>query len=103
MGTWARGTGEHHEPWGGSGYSHGIAGESFPLAGRVLALADVYDALRSVRCYEQPIAHDASVQIIEQGSGANSDPGKAVAFGRGAGDFRRTSENLQDSTKAMIC
>ncbi len=96
-------TESHHERWDGSGYPHRIAGENIPLAGRILALADVYDALTSARCYKKPIAHDASVQIILQGSGAHFDPRIVAAFDRRAGDFWRTSEYLQDSTKAMIC
>src|SRR5690606_35755269 len=48
----------HHEKWDGSGYPYGLAGESIPLAARILALGDVYDALTSKRCYKDPMSHE---------------------------------------------
>ncbi len=57
----------HHEHWDGSGYPHGLAGEAIPLPGRIVMMADVYDALRSARPYKRPFDHAAAVGIIHRG------------------------------------
>ena len=57
----------HHENWDGSGYPYGLKGESIPLAGRIVKLADVYDALRSARSYKEPYSHEESMTIFRQG------------------------------------
>jgi putative two-component system response regulator len=72
----------HHERWDGRGYPHGLSKESIPLAARIMAVADVYDALRSIRTYKQAIDHETATQIIEQGSGTQFDPVVAEAFHR---------------------
>lgn len=64
----------HHERWDGSGYPDGLAGESIPLAARVVALADVYDALRSTRPYKKAYSHEEAVRIICEGRGTQFDP-----------------------------
>lgn len=64
----------HHEKWDGSGYPRGLQGESIPLSGRIMALADVYDALISRRVYKAPFAHSRAVELILQGSGMHFDP-----------------------------
>ncbi|GAK53597.1 response regulator receiver modulated metal dependent phosphohydrolase [Candidatus Moduliflexus flocculans] len=70
----------HHEKWNGTGYPDGISGENIPLSGRIMAIADVYDALRSKRPYKEPFSHERSVEIIQEGSGQHFDPDAVKAF-----------------------
>jgi len=70
----------HHEKWDGSGYPRGLSGEEIPISGRIIALADVYDALRSKRVYKPEMSHEASVEIILQGRGRHFDPDVVDAF-----------------------
>lgn len=64
----------HHEKWDGTGYPEGIAGEKIPLVARIMAVADVYDALTSKRQYKEPMSHEAAVKIILNSSGIHFDP-----------------------------
>lgn len=64
----------HHERYDGTGYPHRLAGEEIPLAGRITAVADVFDALLSDRCYRPALAVDDAVAIIREGSGTHFDP-----------------------------
>ncbi len=64
----------HHEKWDGSGYPHGLAGNQIPLAGRITAVADVFDALRSKRPYKPPLTVEQTVDIIRAGRGTHFDP-----------------------------
>lgn len=64
----------HHEKWDGSGYPDRLAGPAIPLSARLMAVADVYDALISRRPYKEPMSHEAARAFIEQGSGAHFDP-----------------------------
>jgi putative two-component system response regulator len=66
--------GTHHEKWDGSGYPNGLAGEDIPLQGRIMALADVYDALVSERPYKKAFSHAEAVKIIQDGKGTQFDP-----------------------------
>lgn len=66
--------GSHHEKWDGSGYPRGLAGEDIPLSGRLMALADVYDALRTERVYKAEMPHEKAKQIILDGRGKHFDP-----------------------------
>jgi putative two-component system response regulator len=59
----------HHERWDGSGYPRGLKGDAIPACGRILAVADVYDALRSQRCYKPAFSHERAVEIILYGDG----------------------------------
>lgn len=70
----------HHEKWDGSGYPDGLTGDDIPLSARIVALADVYDALRSKRCYKEALSHEKSREIIIQGSGKHFDPLIVEAF-----------------------
>jgi putative two-component system response regulator len=70
----------HHERWDGTGYTDGLKGENIPLAARIMAIADVYDALRSNRCYKGSLSRDRSLKIIEDGSGTQFDPVLVKAF-----------------------
>ena len=64
----------HHEKWNGTGYPLGLSGANIPLAARVVALADVYDALTSSRPYKQPLRHEEAAKIIRESSGTHFDP-----------------------------
>ena len=64
----------HHERWDGNGYPAGLKGEEIPLCARIMAIADVYDALTSERCYKKAIPPQKAVKIIEEGSGTHFDP-----------------------------
>jgi HD-GYP domain-containing protein (c-di-GMP phosphodiesterase class II) len=86
----------HHEKWDGTGYPHGLAGEAIPISGRIMALADNYDALRSRRPYKAPFSHQESRQIIVGLRGSHFDPALVDAFLRREEDFRRISEELAD-------
>lgn len=70
----------HHEKWDGSGYPYGLKGRKIPLVGRIVALADVFDALTSKRPYKQAFSVERSNQIISQGSGVHFDPDVVEAF-----------------------
>jgi response regulator RpfG family c-di-GMP phosphodiesterase len=70
----------HHEKWDGSGYPRGLRGEDIPLCARILALADVYDALTTVRPYKDAWSHARAVEWVRQGAGEHFDPRVAQAF-----------------------
>jgi len=70
----------HHEKWDGSGYPYGLAGEQIPLCGRIMAVADVYDALTSRRVYKEAFSHGEAKSIIVQGAGTQFDPDIVFAF-----------------------
>jgi len=70
----------HHENWDGSGYPRGLKGNNIPLLGRIMAIADVYDALTSVRPYKKAFTHEEAVQIITEGSGTQFDPALVDMF-----------------------
>ena len=70
----------HHEKWNGSGYPMGLKGEDIPLSARVMAVADVFDALVSKRSYKEPFSFEKAVSIIEEGSGNHFDPSVVKAF-----------------------
>jgi len=68
---------DHHEKWDGSGYRGGLSGEDIPLAARIMALSDVYDALRSRRVYKEGFPHQKALDIIAEGRGTHFDPALA--------------------------
>ena len=70
----------HHERWDGSGYPQGLAGEAIPLCGRIVAVADVYDALTSKRCYKDAYSHHVARSIIAGDAGSHFDPDIVEAF-----------------------
>jgi putative two-component system response regulator len=70
----------HHEKWDGSGYPKGLRAKQIPLAGRITALADVFDALTSERPYKEAFSTDHANGIIEQGRGNHFDPEVVDAF-----------------------
>jgi HD-GYP domain-containing protein (c-di-GMP phosphodiesterase class II) len=70
----------HHEKWDGSGYPRGLKGESIPLMGRIVALADVFDALTTKRCYKPAFSLEESLKIIREGTGRHFDPNVVQSF-----------------------
>jgi putative two-component system response regulator len=79
----------HHERWDGSGYPLGLSGEDIPLEGRITAVADVFDALKSPRSYKAAFSLDKCLQILEDGRGTQFDPAVLDAF------FARRNEIVQ--------
>jgi putative two-component system response regulator len=82
----------HHEKWDGTGYPQGLRGTSIPIAGRVMAVVDVYDAIRSRRVYRQPMAHDDAVAFMVKGRGTHFDPDVIDAFVKISDTLRGFSE-----------
>jgi len=72
----------HHEKWDGSGYPNGLSGTEIPLTGRIVAMADVFDALLSKRVYKDEFTLDDALKIIEDGTGSHFDPDVAAALHR---------------------
>jgi putative two-component system response regulator len=70
----------HHERWDGKGYPHGLKGVEIPLQGRIMAIADVYDALVNERPYKKPYPHDKAVEIIKENKGTHFDPNIVDVF-----------------------
>ena len=70
----------HHEKWDGSGYPRNLTGSEIPISARLMAVADVYDALTTHRVYKDAITHDAAVAIIIEGAGRHFDPDVVGAF-----------------------
>jgi putative two-component system response regulator len=87
----------HQEKWDGSGYPDGLAGESIPLSARLMALADVYDALISRRVYKPPFPHAKAVDIITQGRGTHFDPAMVDAFLEIQDAFKDIAAKYEDS------
>jgi putative two-component system response regulator len=77
----------HHEKWDGTGYPDGLSGTDIPLGARILAVADVYDALTSDRVYREALPHTEAVEIIRKGRGTHFDPQVVDAFEKSLGEF----------------
>lgn len=86
----------HHEKWDGTGYPKGLAGTEIPISGRVMAIADVYDALRSERPYKKAFSHEQALEIIVAGRGTHFDPAVVDAFLSQADHIAITAAKLQD-------
>ncbi len=82
---------QHHEKWDGSGYPYGLCGNNISLDARLMALADVYDALISKRCYKKTISFDIAHSIICKNSGKHFDPAVVEAFIKAEDQFKRTA------------
>ncbi|HEY7055689.1 MAG TPA: CHASE2 domain-containing protein [Vicinamibacterales bacterium] len=85
----------HHERWDGKGYPRGLKGEQIPVAGRLIALVDVYDAMTTRRLYRQPLSHEQAVQRIVDAKGTHFDPAVVDAFIRVAPLIRELSSDVQ--------
>ncbi len=88
--------GSHHEKWDGSGYPRGLKGEDIPLAGRMMAIADVYDALISQRAYKSAFPHEKAVEIILEGEGTHFDPALISVFREVHSKFLEVSQDYAE-------
>lgn len=86
----------HHEKWDGSGYPKGLQGKEIPISGRLMALADVYDALISKRIYKEAFSHDTARQIIGEGRGSHFDPAVVDIFFSNEKEFRQIADQHRD-------
>ncbi len=86
----------HHEKWDGSGYPSGLAGNQIPLSARIMALADVYDALRSKRYYKDAFSHEKTCAILREERGRHFDPEIVDAFFAREKNFERISSEHGD-------
>ncbi|WP_297577164.1 HD domain-containing phosphohydrolase [uncultured Deefgea sp.] len=86
----------HQEKWDGSGYPLGAKGDEIPVSARLMAIADVYDALRSRRVYKPPFSHEMAMNIIIEGRGKHFDPDLVDAFQVCADRFAQIAEEYAD-------
>ena len=86
----------HQEKWNGSGYPEGLSGDAIPVSARLMALADVYDALISKRVYKPAFSHEKAIEIIVQGRDSHFDPDVVDAFMAIAEDFRDIARRFSD-------
>ncbi len=91
----------HHERWDGSGYPEGLKGEQIPVPGRLMALADTYDALTSQRVYKSQLPHEEAVQIIMEAKGTQFDPAVVDAFLKVKEDFQRIALRYADTQRKL--
>jgi putative two-component system response regulator len=87
----------HHEKWDGTGYPDGLSGERIPLSARLMAVADVYDALISRRVYKKAFSHEEAVEIIRKGRGSHFDPEITDVFIEQSEVFRRIASEYGDA------
>jgi len=80
----------HHEKWDGSGYPQGLKGAEIPISARIVAIADVYDALTSRRPYKEPYSHEKACEIISKDSGTHFDPYLVEIFKKYGDEFEST-------------
>ncbi len=91
----------HQEKWDGSGYPEGLAGEAIPVSARLMAVADVYDALISRRVYKEGMPHEKAVQMIVEGKGKHFDPDMVDAFIGLQEEFRAIAARFHDTDHDM--
>ncbi len=87
----------HHERWDGRGYPEGLEAEQIPLAARIMAVADVYDALTTRRVYKPAFPHEYAMQVIMEGRGALFDPALVDAFLETHGRFQAVAESAAET------
>jgi len=91
----------HHEKWDGSGYPQGLSGDVIPISARLMAIADVYDALISRRVYKPPFPHEKAVQMIREGRGTHFDPIMVDVFLQITDEFHEIAMRYADLEKAV--
>ncbi len=92
----------HQEKWDGSGYPEGLAGDRIPISARLMALADVYDALICRRVYKASMSHERATAILLEGKGVHFDPDVVDAFAAIDSEFRSIAERFADSDKDIL-
>lgn len=91
----------HHERWDGTGYPMGLAGDAIPMSARLMAVADVYDALISKRVYKSAFSHEKAVAIIAEGRGSHFDPDVADAMAAIANVFQEIAQRFGDNSNEI--
>ena len=86
----------HHERWEGGGYPKGIKGEEIPLSARIMAIADVFDALVSKRCYKEAMPVDKAFDVIKSESGTHFDPKLVELFIKNKEMYASINASLSD-------
>jgi HD-GYP domain-containing protein (c-di-GMP phosphodiesterase class II) len=89
----------HHEKWDGTGYPYGLKGEKIPLSARIIALCDVYDAIRSLRPYKKGLSHEITCEVIKSESGKAFDPKIVELFMGINARFKKISLEFKDDKK----
>ena len=92
----------HHEKWDGTGYPRGLKGKKIPLVGRIVAIADVFDALTSKRPYKEPYSLEKSYEIIKEGRGTHFDPDVVDAFFASENDLLAIKEQYKDEHQSLL-
>jgi HD-GYP domain-containing protein (c-di-GMP phosphodiesterase class II) len=105
--AWLEGANEvvaaHHEKWNGLGYPRALKGPAIPMAARIFAVADVFDALCSKRPYKEPMGFDAAMAILEGDTGSHFDPDVMGAFRGIAGQtFMRLAQVSEEEARALM-
>ena len=94
--------GTHHEKWNGSGYPVGLKGSNIPLEGRLMAIADVYDALIAERPYKKALTHEEACKIIEEGAGSHFDPVLGDVFKAVKDKFAQIASECNSNESAVF-
>jgi adenylate cyclase len=92
----------HHEKWDGTGYPLGLAGQDIPLSGRIMAVADVYDALISRRCYKPAFSHERSMELMREQRGTGFDPVVFDAFLEIEQTIKDIAERYQEEGEMIL-
>ena len=92
----------HQEWWDGSGYPKGLKGDEIPISARLMAVADVYDALINKRVYKRAISHEEAVQVIREGRGTHFDPDVVDAFLGCADGIREIANRYKESSQVLV-
>ncbi len=92
----------HHEKWDGSGYPQGLEQKKIPLAGRIVAIADVFDALTSKRPYKEPFSLERSYKIIQDGRGRHFDPDVVDVFFDALDEILKVKDTYKDDGKSLL-
>ena len=91
----------HHEKWDGTGYPHGLSGQDIPLSGRIMAVADIYDALISRRCYKEPFNHELATTLMRDARGTSFDPAVLDAFFRIENAIKEIAAKFSDEIEVI--
>jgi putative two-component system response regulator len=92
----------HHERWDGTGYPAGLKEEEIPLAARIVAIADNYDALVSRRPYKEPFSHETAVDLIRKGKGTQFDPRLVEVFLEIEAEFRDIARQYATAARLSL-